>query len=154
VVFISVNQILVHRTQASYSFIILLQQAKTICFASFQYVLLCIVFQSFQYVTNVVDPTQAVTAIPRSSQNNGKGQETSMRSLAGINSFNSKTIYYFSLGQGCFLAKTDTESVFRLIPLQPSDYELFGIYWEGSFCYDKPNFKYLHVKITASFHGN
>lgn len=30
----------------------------------------------------------------------------------GINSFNSKTIYYFSLGQGCFLVKTDTESFF------------------------------------------
>lgn len=37
-----------------------------------------------------------------------------------------------SLGQGCFHAKTDTESAFRLIPLRPSDYELFGMYWEGS----------------------
>jgi len=27
-----------------------------------------------------------------------------------------------SLGQGCFLAKTDIESAFRLIPLRPSDY--------------------------------
>ena len=42
-----------------------------------------------------------------------------------------------SLGQGCFLAKTDIESAFRLIPLGPSDYELFGMYWEGSYYYDK-----------------
>ena len=28
-----------------------------------------------------------------------------------------------SLGQGCYLAKTDIESAFRLIPLCPSDYE-------------------------------
>jgi len=42
-----------------------------------------------------------------------------------------------SLGQGCFLAKTDIESAFRLIPLRPSDYELFGMYWEGSYHYDK-----------------
>ena len=42
-----------------------------------------------------------------------------------------------SLGQGCFLEKTDIESAFRLIPLRPSDYELFGMYWEGSYYYDK-----------------
>ena len=41
------------------------------------------------------------------------------------------------LGQGCFLAKTDIESAFRLVPLRPLDYELFGMYWEGSYYYDK-----------------
>ena len=41
------------------------------------------------------------------------------------------------LGQGSFLAKTDIESAFRLIPLRPSDYELFGMYWQGSYYYDK-----------------
>ena len=40
-------------------------------------------------------------------------------------------------GQGSFLAKTDSESAFRLVPLRPSDYELFGMYWEGSYYYDK-----------------
>ena len=29
------------------------------------------------------------------------------------------------------------ESAFRLIPLSPSDYELFGMYWQGSYYYDK-----------------
>ena len=41
------------------------------------------------------------------------------------------------LGQGSFLAKTDIESAFCLIPLRPSDYELFGMYWQGSYYYDK-----------------
>ena len=41
------------------------------------------------------------------------------------------------LGQGCFLAKCDIESAFRLIPLRPSDYNLFGMYWEGQYYYDK-----------------
>ena len=35
-------------------------------------------------------------------------------------------------GRGCFLAKTDADSAFRLIPLRPCDYELFGMQWEGN----------------------
>lgn len=38
-------------------------------------------------------------------------------------------------GRGCFIAKT--ESAFRLIPLKPSDYELFGMFWGGKYYYDK-----------------
>ena len=38
-------------------------------------------------------------------------------------------------GRGCFLAKTDVDSAFRLIPLRPCDYELFGMQWEGKFYY-------------------
>ena len=41
------------------------------------------------------------------------------------------------LGKGSYLAKTDIESAFRLIPLSPSDYELFRMYWQGSYYYDK-----------------
>ena len=41
------------------------------------------------------------------------------------------------LGKGCFLAKTDIESAFRLIPLKPSDYELFGMVWNNHYYYDK-----------------
>ena len=41
------------------------------------------------------------------------------------------------LGEGCFLAKTDIESAFRLIPLKPSDYELFGMFWNNQYYYDK-----------------
>ena len=41
------------------------------------------------------------------------------------------------LGPGCFLAKTDIKSAFRLIPIHPSDYELLGIYWVGKCYYDR-----------------
>jgi hypothetical protein len=41
------------------------------------------------------------------------------------------------LGTGCYLAKTDIKSAFRLIPLHPSDYHLFGFCWQGSYYYDK-----------------
>ena len=40
-------------------------------------------------------------------------------------------------GPGCFLAKTDIESAFRLIPIHPDEYELLGMCWEGKHYYDK-----------------
>ena len=40
------------------------------------------------------------------------------------------------MGQGCFLAKTDIESAFQLIPVYPDDYELLGMHWKGKFYYD------------------
>ena len=40
-------------------------------------------------------------------------------------------------GPGCFLAKTDIESAFRLIPIHPNDYELLGMCWKGRYYYDK-----------------
>jgi hypothetical protein len=40
-------------------------------------------------------------------------------------------------GAGCFLAKTDIESAFRLVPIHPDDYELLGMCWEGKYYYDK-----------------
>ena len=40
------------------------------------------------------------------------------------------------LGQGCFLAKTDIESAFRLLPVHPSDYHLLGIKWREKYYYD------------------
>ena len=39
--------------------------------------------------------------------------------------------------RGCFLAKTDIESAFRLIPLKPPDYERFGMFWDGKYYYGK-----------------
>ena len=64
-----------------------------------------------------------------------KSGETSINSSISKDDFSLKCITIdnaikgiLSLGQGCFLAKTDIESAFRLIPLRPSDYELFGMY--------------------------
>ena len=42
-----------------------------------------------------------------------------------------------SFGQGCFLAKTDIESAFRLIPVHPDDYELLGMFWDDKYFYDR-----------------
>ena len=41
------------------------------------------------------------------------------------------------LGQGCFLAKTDIKSAFRIIPILPTDYDLLGIFWQGKYYYDR-----------------
>lgn len=41
------------------------------------------------------------------------------------------------VGQGCYLAKTDIESAFRLLPINPADYSLLGFKWKGKFYYDK-----------------
>ena len=40
-------------------------------------------------------------------------------------------------GRGCFLAKNDIESAFRIIPIHPGDYCLLGMCWEGQFYYDR-----------------
>ena len=41
------------------------------------------------------------------------------------------------LGQGCFLAKIDIKSAFRIIPILPTDYDLLGIFWQGKYYYDR-----------------
>ena len=41
------------------------------------------------------------------------------------------------LGQGCFFAKTDIKSAFRIIPIQPRDYDLLGIFWQRKYYYDR-----------------
>ena len=42
-----------------------------------------------------------------------------------------------SVGKNCFLAKIDIKNAFRIIPVHPDDYPLLGIFWKGSFYYDK-----------------
>jgi len=42
-----------------------------------------------------------------------------------------------SLGRGCYLAKTGIADAFRIVPLHPSQYPLFGFQWEGQFFYDR-----------------
>ena len=41
------------------------------------------------------------------------------------------------VGQGCYLAKTDIKSTFRIIPIRPEDYPLLGMTWQGKFYFDK-----------------
>ena len=40
------------------------------------------------------------------------------------------------LGQGCFLSKTDIADAFRIVPLHPSQYCLFGFVRREQFYYD------------------
>ncbi len=40
-------------------------------------------------------------------------------------------------GPGCFFAKTDIKSAFRIIPIHPNDYPLLGMPWRGLHYYDK-----------------
>ena len=41
------------------------------------------------------------------------------------------------VGQGCYMAKTDIKSAFRLVPVHPSDHFLLGFKWRGRYYYDK-----------------
>ena len=40
------------------------------------------------------------------------------------------------LGHGCFMAKTDIEKAFRLIPIHPDEHYLFGFTFQKLFYYD------------------
>ena len=40
-------------------------------------------------------------------------------------------------GPGCFMSKCDIASAFRIIPLRPDQYYLFGFEWNNKFYYDK-----------------
>ena len=56
-------------------------------------------------------------------------------------------------GRGCALAKTDVKNAFRLIPINPCDYDLLGFCWEDSFYFDKclPMGASSSCKIWESF---
>ena len=64
----------------------------------------------------------------------------------GISEEHSKVIYQSiddavkiinELGQGCFLAKTDVAEAFRIVPLHPSQYTLFGMKWKDKYYFDR-----------------
>lgn len=42
-----------------------------------------------------------------------------------------------SLGRGCFMAKTDVKSPFRIIPIHPADYPLLDIRWNNLYYFDR-----------------
>ena len=42
-----------------------------------------------------------------------------------------------SLGKGCFIAKSDLLSAFRILPIHPSDYKFLGMKWRNKYYYDK-----------------
>ena len=38
-------------------------------------------------------------------------------------------------GSGSYLAKTDTNRAFRILPIHPQEYHLLGIKWKGHYYY-------------------
>ena len=42
-----------------------------------------------------------------------------------------------NLGAGCYMAKTDIKSAFRIIPVHPLDYPLLGIKWANRYYFDR-----------------
>ena len=41
------------------------------------------------------------------------------------------------LGKGCFMAKTDIKSAYRIVPIHPSQYHLLGLKWRSLYYFDK-----------------
>lgn len=46
-------------------------------------------------------------------------------------------VFVKRLGVGCYLAKTDIKSAFRIIPIHPEDYPLLGMKWQGNYYFDR-----------------
>ena len=43
----------------------------------------------------------------------------------------------YRVGRSCWMAKTDIQSAYRIVPVHPEDYRLLGMTWKGKFYYDK-----------------
>ena len=41
------------------------------------------------------------------------------------------------IGRGCFMAKTDIKSAFRIIPIHPADHSLLGMKWDHMYYFDR-----------------
>ena len=41
-----------------------------------------------------------------------------------------------AIGEGCFLAKTDIKTAFRIIPIHPADYSLLGMKFDNLYYFD------------------
>jgi len=69
-----------------------------------------------------------------SAVNEGIPREFSSVSYANIDS---AIKHIKTLGPGCFLAKTDIQSAFRIIPVHPNDHHLLGFYLNDGYYYDR-----------------
>lgn len=68
------------------------------------------------------------------SINAGISDESSAMHYASMN----EAIQHIKiLGKDTFLCKTDISSAFRILPVNPNDFELLGFQWGGNFYYDK-----------------
>lgn len=83
----------------------------------------------FRTIFHLSFPKSGISSINYSITKDDFGLQyiTIDNAIAGIKSY----------GKGCFLAKTDIESAFRLIPVHPEDYELLGMFWNNKYYFDK-----------------
>ena len=44
---------------------------------------------------------------------------------------------FLHMRAGCFMAKTDVKSAFRIIPSHPNDFALLGMNWQDSYYFDR-----------------
>ncbi|MEW8547281.1 MAG: hypothetical protein AB2693_27555 [Candidatus Thiodiazotropha sp.] len=68
------------------------------------------------------------------SVNDGIPREYAKVSYASVDDAIGKIV---NTGRGAFLAKTDIESAFRIIPISKHDYPLLGFKWDGYFYHDR-----------------
>ena len=68
------------------------------------------------------------------SVNDGIPREYATVSYASVDDAIKKIV---DTGRGAFLAKTDIESAFRIIPMCENDYPLLGFKWEGYYYHDR-----------------
>lgn len=68
--------------------------------------------------------------------NSGISDESATVQFAGINEAIYEIKKLCNLNLQVFLAKTDIRSAFRILPVNPQDYNLLGFKWENSFYYD------------------
>ena len=68
------------------------------------------------------------------SVNDGIPKEYTAVSYAGIEN---AVALIKKLGHGCFMAKTDIKSAFRILPVHCLDHTLLGFSWEGQYYYDR-----------------
>jgi hypothetical protein len=67
------------------------------------------------------------------SVNSGIPQELCHVQYETLDNVTNYVLYY---GPGCYLAKCDIETAFRVLPLHPSSYPLMGFEWNGFYYYD------------------
>ena len=69
-----------------------------------------------------------------SSINDGIPREHATVQYANISHAIKHILFY---GNNSFLAKSDIQSAFRIIPISPLDYKLLGFKWQGNYFFDK-----------------
>ena len=53
-----------------------------------------------------------------------------------FSSVNDAVRILLELGPGALMAKVDSKSAFRMVPVQPADWQLMGMHWRGSYYFD------------------